>query len=425
MALKKRKIKAKNRKNPVRKSSSIRHSGKSVIRKKKIKVNLDRRSVISLTSIVLSLSAAFLAIGFFFSSPKNPKNKENVFLPVPETPSVNSVEENISQKPSPIGQKEKDIQKIEKASRELSVPLDSKSISSIKDVNDSSIEAKKSENKSVNAKNDEVKKSEIKSDTSDKSSRPSKETNEKSSSSKKDFLDENQTEKYDIPQAQKGATLVFIIDDAGYSVENLKKYTALPFPLAIAVIPKLPHSSECASIIRSSKKEVMLHQPMQAQNLSLNPGEGALLPSMSLEEIYSQVMENITEISPISGMNNHEGSLITSDLSLIGAVLDAVRDSGIYFVDSRTTSQTVVPVAAQKRGMHIIERDVFIDDIISHDEMLKEIYRGISLSNKNGKAVLIGHVDKSVKILPDLLSDLYPELKKKGYIIAFPSSLLG
>lgn len=230
--------------------------------------------------------------------------------------------------------------------------------------------------------------------------------------------------KYDIPEAVAGAKLVFVIDDGGYSTENLRRYTSLPFPIAVAVLPRLPHSKECAEIVRVSGKEIMLHQPMQAQNLSLSPGDGAILPDMNTREVYQTVVENIEEIGPVAGMNNHEGSLITSDGIKMGAVMDAVYDEGIYFLDSRTTAQTRAPAAALERGIEILERDIFIDDEAERSSMLTQILRGLDVANRKNHAIMIGHVDKSAKILPDLLIDMYPYLTEKGYTFAFPSELL-
>lgn len=230
--------------------------------------------------------------------------------------------------------------------------------------------------------------------------------------------------KFNIPQAVRGAKIAFVIDDAGLNVTNLKKYTGLNFPLTVAVLPKLSHTKECAQEIRASGKELILHQPMQAMNLEMNPGEGAIKPDMSLSDIYAQVLRNVAELGGgVKGINNHEGSLISADSMKIGAVLDAVSDSGIYFLDSRTTAQTQAPQAALERGMDIYERDVFIDDVINRDEMIKQIYRGIGIANKKGRCIMIGHVDKSVKILPDLLREMYPELVAKGYKITTPSGL--
>lgn len=229
---------------------------------------------------------------------------------------------------------------------------------------------------------------------------------------------------YAIPPAKNNATLIFVIDDAGYNVANVKAYASLPFPITIAVLPKLAHSKDAAYVVRANKKELILHQPMQSTNLKLNPGPGAITPDMTSTEIAAIVKENLDEIGPeVKGLNNHEGSLITEDLSRIGTVLDVAKERKIYFLDSRTTVQTKAPQAASSRSMSIKERDVFIDDIVSREEMLAQIYRGLDIANKNGKVIMIGHVDKSVKILPDLLRDMYPYLIAKGYKFAVPSQM--
>lgn len=229
---------------------------------------------------------------------------------------------------------------------------------------------------------------------------------------------------YAIPPAKNNATLIFVIDDAGYNVANVKAYASLPFPITIAVLPKLAHSKDAAYVVRANKKELILHQPMQSTNLKLNPGPGAITPDMTSAEIAALVKENLDEIGPeVKGLNNHEGSLITEDLSRIGTVLDVAKERKIYFLDSRTTVQTKAPQAASSRSMSIKERDVFIDDIVSREEMLAQIYRGLDIANKNGKVIMIGHVDKSVNILPALLKDMYPYLIAKGYKFAVPSQM--
>lgn len=230
--------------------------------------------------------------------------------------------------------------------------------------------------------------------------------------------------KFNIPKAAPGAKIAFVIDDAGQSVSNLKKYTSLPFDISVAVLPGLSHTKDCAYVVRAAKKELLLHQPMQAENLNLDPGPCAIKPGMSTFEIAQIVKTNLDELGPgVKGMNNHEGSLITGNVIKIGAVLDVAAERGIYFLDSRTTAASMARQAALERDMNIKERDVFIDDIVNRDKMLEQIYRGIGIANKKGKVIMIGHVDKSAGILPQLLSELYPYLKKNGYTVTVPSRL--
>lgn len=218
-----------------------------------------------------------------------------------------------------------------------------------------------------------------------------------------------------IPDAKSGATLYFVFDDAGQNVKALEKYTTLPFPVAVAVLPKLTYSKQCAQKIRASGNIVMLHQPMQALNANINPGPGAITPDMGVRDIMKTVRTNIAEIGPVAGLNNHEGSRITENEIQIGAVLDEAASEHVFFLDSRTTAQTRAPQAALERGMSIYERDVFLDDTVNRAEILKQLYRALDIANKKGKAVIIGHVDKSADIIPALLREMYPDLIKKGY----------
>ncbi len=228
-----------------------------------------------------------------------------------------------------------------------------------------------------------------------------------------------------IPPAKNNATLVFVIDDAGLNVEYTKKYATLPFPLTIAVLPKLVHSKDCAYVVRSNGKELILHQPMQSLNHNLDPGPGKISVDMSFAEISAVVNANLVEIGPgVKGLNNHEGSEVTGDVLRIGAVLDVCQQNGIYFLDSRTTANTQAPQAALERDMKIYEKSgPYIDNVVSRQAMLTEIYKSLEVANKKGCAIVIGHVDKSVNILPDLLLEMYPYIKAAGYRFATPSTL--
>ena len=221
--------------------------------------------------------------------------------------------------------------------------------------------------------------------------------------------------KYDyLPNAVNNAKLVFVFDDAGQNMNHLEKYMNLPFPITVAVLPKLTYSRAAADRIRKAGKEVILHQPMQALNLNVNPGPGAITPDMSLYEIEMLVKENIAELGSISGMNNHEGSMITEDENRISVVMQTLSDMGLYFLDSRTTSQTRVPQAAMYLGLSYYERNVFIDNTQNISDMVKEIEKGLNIANQKGLAIMIGHI-WSANTLPNLLMELYPVLVTKGY----------
>lgn len=392
-------------------------------RKRKPKVSLDSTRVTVLAAVIVALCVLFLSLSFVFS----------------RAASSSSAAKNISQK-EPAAVAVEPAKKLPPAKKKTE-PSAKKSTSSSKkaESSDKTVSAKKStdsvkktesaqkkpavENTASSAAQNAVVKTSVSEKTAAKPS-VKDQSHLASAVVPQKPVEELPDRKFNIPKAAPGAKIAFVIDDAGQSVSNLKKYTSLPFDISVAVLPGLSHTKDCAYVVRAAKKELLLHQPMQAENLNLDPGPCAIKPDMSTFEIAQIVKTNLDELGPgVKGMNNHEGSLITGNVIKIGAVLDVAAERGIYFLDSRTTAASMARQAALERDMNIKERDVFIDDIVNRDKMLEQIYRGIGIANKKGKVIMIGHVDKSAGILPQLLSELYPYLKKNGYTVTVPSRL--
>ena len=395
----------------------------SVRRRKVKKVKLDKNKVTLLCGIIFLICCVCIAVNVLSQSAKA---------------------KNIAE----IEKSEKKTEQRQQNSGELGKTQKKKEVSDSKELKKSADSAKKDENsKNVNKTSQkqsaDSKKSPAKSientnkiQTENKNIQKTKpeienksKTVENLEKSKKNEQIQNKEKKQDlpflIPPAQNGATLVFVIDDAGMNAEYTKRYASLPFPLTIAVLPKLLHSKDCAYIVRSSGKELILHQPMQSLNHNLDPGPGKISVDMSFSQISSIINENLAEIGPgVKGLNNHEGSEVTEDVLRIGAVLDVCLENKIYFLDSRTTANTKAPQAALERDMTIFEKSgPYIDNIVSREAMLKEIYKSLEAANKNGSAIVIAHVDKSAEILPKLLEQMYPYLLKAGYRFATPSTL--
>jgi polysaccharide deacetylase 2 family uncharacterized protein YibQ len=223
------------------------------------------------------------------------------------------------------------------------------------------------------------------------------------------------------PKPKNQGTLVFIIDDAGNNLQELEPFLRFPGPLTIAVLPGLPHSAEAARRIRAAGKEVFLHQPMEAIG-GQAPGPGAIYTGMTAAEIETLLRRNAAEIGPIAGMNNHQGSKITTDQQIMETVLAFCRDQGISFLDSRTTAETAVPAAARNLGVKIGERNIFIDNEQTRASMNHYIESGLTVASQKGSAVMIGHT-WSPELAP-LLADLYQNLTTQGYTFATASSLI-
>ena len=163
-----------------------------------------------------------------------------------------------------------------------------------------------------------------------------------------------------LPPERRGIH-VFVIDDAGNNLRELEPFLAFPGPLTIAVLPGLPNSVEAARRIRNAKKEVFLHQPMEPLG-GQDPGPGAIAAGMDDDQVRQILGKNFSELRPVAGINNHEGSRVTMDPAIMRTVLEFCWENRVHFLDSRTTADTAAPRVALDMGLAIAQRDVFLDN---------------------------------------------------------------
>ena len=208
--------------------------------------------------------------------------------------------------------------------------------------------------------------------------------------------------------------VVIVLDDGGHNLSQVEPFLRLPFPLTIAVLPGLAYSKETASLVRNAGKEVMLHQPMQALNLEIDPGPSSIQPKMTETEIRNLLEKNLAEVAPVVGMNNHEGSLITADAKVMGVVLDFCKEHNLFFLDSRTTGDTKVPVVAKEKNIHAWERNVFLDNTSEKADIVAMFKAGLEIAEKDGLAIMIGHV-WSGEHFANILLELGTEAIENGF----------
>lgn len=216
------------------------------------------------------------------------------------------------------------------------------------------------------------------------------------------------------PSASGKRLLAMVFDDAGGDLTSLEHCLSLPFPITVAVLPGLKHSRECADAAKEAGAQVLLHQPMQAQNLAINPGCLAITPSMTADEAAELVASNMASLGGVAGVNNHEGSLITEDASVMEAILRCASGAGAYFLDSRTTSGTQVGQASSITGIPYYERDVFLDNSHDKEAILSELHRACTIADRDGAAIMIGHV-RADDALVAALKEAASSLEKEGY----------
>lgn len=216
------------------------------------------------------------------------------------------------------------------------------------------------------------------------------------------------------------ARLAIVIDDFGYRLHNEKQILALSSNIGIAVLPNSPHAREIAESAQRSGHEILIHLPMAP--ISKQPLEkDTLHPDMSTEEIARIVRDAMNKVPHAKGLNNHMGSLMTSNLEGMKKVMHALEPYNLYFLDSVTIGNTKSIQAAAGTNIKVIKRQVFLDDAQNEAAIRQQFNRAINLARKNGFALAIGHPHPStVKVLQQMVPQLPSDI-----VLVKPSTLIG
>ncbi len=227
------------------------------------------------------------------------------------------------------------------------------------------------------------------------------------------------------PSPQNGGEsnprLAIIIDDMGYDRSAADAVLALGFPLTVSVLPHLPLSTEVAEEAQRRGDQVMLHLPMQSEADGAKPEDIELCVGMNATQVDSTLAGMLETVPYAVGVNNHQGSRATSDPALMQALMPALRQRGLFFIDSRTDVKTVAYDTAERNGVRAASRKVFLDDVASREAILKQLDLAARDAHRDGFTIAIGH-PRPVTIAA--LATGVPRLEAQGVHLVFASQLV-
>ncbi len=186
-------------------------------------------------------------------------------------------------------------------------------------------------------------------------------------------------------------TIALIIDDIGDSMSRAKCFLQLNIPLTFSILPRLRYSQILANEIHCCGHEIMLHQPMEPADPHLDPGPGALYLRDDPDKISRVIEENITGLSLAIGINNHMGSRFTGSNKKMRETLRIFKDSGMFFVDSRTSLHSKAYSIARTLHMPAAYRHHFLDNILFEPAILSQLRKLKRCALYYGSAIGIGH----------------------------------
>jgi polysaccharide deacetylase 2 family uncharacterized protein YibQ len=223
-----------------------------------------------------------------------------------------------------------------------------------------------------------------------------------------------------VKKLTKKPKIAFVIDDIGYNKTYRDLLAALGNKVTYAILPQLPFSTAYSKLSLRTGAKVILHQPLEAIDGSF-PGPGLIKRNMSEQEMTDILSRNIKTVPNLIGVNNHMGSAGTSDRHTMNVLLRDLKSRHLFFLDSRTSLQSVAPEIAAQVQIPFLKRDVFLDNVETDSSVKEMIRKTAEAASIQGYAVAIGHY-KEVTLR--LLAEEIPKLERQGYEIVLLPDLL-
>ncbi|MBS4274790.1 divergent polysaccharide deacetylase family protein [Campylobacter vulpis] len=185
--------------------------------------------------------------------------------------------------------------------------------------------------------------------------------------------------------------LAIIIDDMA-NEEQTRSLKALNLKLNPSFFPSHtlhPNTPKLANEFEF----YMVHLPLKA--LSFQNKMPVLSPEDSKEEIEKTIAKIKDEFKDLKFINNHTGSLFTSDERAMRKLYKVLDKYHLSFVDSKTIHNSQAPKIAKEMGKIYIQRDVFLDNEDNVIYIKNQLLSAVNLAKKRGYAIAIGHPKKN------------------------------
>lgn len=200
--------------------------------------------------------------------------------------------------------------------------------------------------------------------------------------------------------------IAIVIDDVGLDRSNSAAVIALPAPLTLSFLPYAPDLVVQTRVAAARGHELMVHLPMQPMADDIDPGPNALFVDLDDGEIARRVDWALTRFDGYAGVNNHMGSRFTARAEAMRPVLLALRGRGLFFLDSRTSPDSVAGTLADQLGLAHATRDVFLDHDRDPQAIRDALAQVEALALLHGSAIAIGHpYPETLAVLAEWLAE--------------------
>ncbi len=214
--------------------------------------------------------------------------------------------------------------------------------------------------------------------------------------------------------------IAVVIDDLGLNAAATRAAIALPPEVALSFLPYGKGVAAQAQAAKERGHEILLHLPMQPVGRE-HPGPEALTTDLSDDELVMRVQRAFIAVPGAVGVNNHMGSKFTADENRLLPVMQEIKKHEVFFLDSKTTSQSQALAMAHTQGIPVLGRDIFLDDVVTEADVRRELARLEAVAVERNSAIAIGHPHP---VTLEVLRSWLAQLESRGFKLVPLTSLL-
>ena len=213
-----------------------------------------------------------------------------------------------------------------------------------------------------------------------------------------------------------------IIDDFGYRNDHVSNgFLQLPGKLTYAIIPGHDYSQLFSKKAYDAGYEIIVHLPMENIGKTYGEEEYVLMSYFQDDEIKNRINKAFDYLPESIGLNNHQGSRGTADSRVMTLVAGVIKEKKKFFIDSRTTNNSLAETTMRKYGVPTNKRDIFLDNELDEEKIKIQLLELADVSEEKGIAIGIGHVKPQTL---NVLAKEIPVLQEKGFRFEFVSKLV-
>lgn len=111
------------------------------------------------------------------------------------------------------------------------------------------------------------------------------------------------------------------------------------------------------------------------------------------------------------------GSKVTADERIMRIILSVCKKHGLFYLDSKTNPNSVVPKIGKELGVPIVENQLFFDDVYTSSHITKQAQLLLQKIKEKPVVVAIGHVGPPGEITSRVIESTIPKVREHADFI--------